>query len=409
MSNLQQQLAYLRERIASVGARAEPEALPKDQTAGLARWLDGVEVQTEAGCHFEATRHWPRHQRHGSMDIVDLQQMPAGNLGAITQGEIAAVDPRRIAFLDTETTGLAGGSGTYAFLIGAGSITDHGFELKQFFLRDYADEPSQLTALAEYLAGFEVLVTYNGKTYDQPLLETRYRMTRMRSPFARMRHLDLLHGARRLYKLQFASCRLVELEQQILGVERDDDVPGNLIPLLYFEYLRTKDAHRLASIFEHNAYDILTLACLTGIIPRAFEAPLEVPLHRGAEMVGLGRWLRAAGRHEEAAALLRRAIGAGLKDELLWRTVFDCAALEKKCGRMDGALALYSELTTAANPFQAQAFEEIAKHYEHAEKNFALALEFAEQACRLAPGAATEARRERLRKRVSRKASGRLL
>lgn len=403
MSNLQQQLAHLRQRIASVEAQAPamPDTPARDQTAGLAQWLNGVEVQTPAGAHFEATRSWPRHQRYGSVDIADLQAMPLDNLAAITQGEIGDVDPRRIAFLDTETTGLAGGSGTYAFLIGAGAITDRGFELKQFFLRDYADEPSQLTALAEYLEPFEVLATYNGKTFDQPLLETRFRMTRQKSPFTRLRHLDLLHGARRLYKLQFASCRLVELEHQLLGVERNGDVPGNLIPLLYFEYLRTKDAHRLASIFEHNAYDILTLACLTGIIPRAFHAPLEVPLHRGAEMVGLARWLRAAGRNDEACALFRRGIEAGLKDDLMWRTLYDSALLEKKCGRLEAALALFTELTTAANPHQAQALEEVSKHYEHKQKNFRLALEFAEQAWRLSPGGAMEKRVERLRKRAS--------
>ena len=111
------------------------------------------------------------------------------------------------------------------------------------------------------------MITYNGRAFDQPLLETRYRLNRARPPFAAIEHLDLLYGARRLWKLRFESCRLVDLENQILGVERQGDLPGALIPYVYFEYLRTRQAARLLPVFQHNAIDILTLACLTGIVP----------------------------------------------------------------------------------------------------------------------------------------------
>ena len=308
MSNLQDQLAHLRRRIAAV--TVEPiDSTPVAEAAGdVTDWLEGAEVRTAHGAHFESKRIWGNHQRHGSVYVSDLQELPGDLLTAISEGKLSQFDPRRVAYLDTETTGLAGGSGTYAFLIGVGAMTEAGFELRHFFMRDYSEESSQLAALFEHLQQFDVLVTYNGRTYDQPLLETRYRMSRMTPPFARMEHFDLLYGARRLYKLAFDSCRLVELESQILGVERIDDVPGSMIPYLYFEFLRTRSAHRMRGIFEHNSFDILTLACLTGIIPRAFHAPLDVPLHRGPEMVGLARWLRAAGRGEEAVVLLRRAL-----------------------------------------------------------------------------------------------------
>jgi uncharacterized protein len=375
----------------------------------LQHCVDGFEVQTAHGSHFESRRLWRNHQRHGSVYISDLQEAPGNLLQAISEGPLADVDPRRIAYLDTETTGLAGGSGTYAFLIGVGGLTEEGFVLRHFFLRNYGEEPSQLAALQEHLAQFDVLVTYNGRAYDVPLLETRYRMSRMKPPFARMEHVDLLYGARRLYRLAFDSCRLVELESQILGVERIDDVPGSMIPYLYFEFLRTRTAHRMVGIFEHNSYDILTLACLTGIIPRAFHAPLEVPLHRGAEMVGLARWLRAAGRMEESVVLLRRALEKGLPDALSWRTLWDCALLEKRLGNEAGAVAMFSELSAARNPHQAGALEELAKYYEHAEKNYVLALDFTEQALGLGASAELERRRERLRKRCAVKRPARLL
>ncbi len=405
--HLQEQLAHLRARIAAVSQTVEPKpvAAPAPVVAGL----DGDEVRTEKGAHFESRRLWRNHQRHGSVYISDLQEMPPDLLSAISEGQLARVDPRRIAFLDTETTGLAGGSGTYAFLIGVGGLTEEGFALRHFFMRDYSEEASQLAALSEHLRQFDVLVTYNGRAYDQPLLETRYRMSRMAPPFARMEHFDLLYGARRLYRLAFDSCRLVELENQILGVERIDDVPGSMIPYLYFEFIRTRAAHRMAGIFEHNSFDILTLACLTGVIPRAFHAPLEVPLHRGAEMVGLARWLKAAGRTGEARALLRRAVGEGLPDALVWRTMWDCALLEKKLGNEAGAVALFTELTTARNPHQAGAFEELAKYYEHVEKNYALALDLTEEALRMGAGPELGKRRERLAKKMAGRRTARLL
>ena len=405
MSNLQDQLAHLRQRMAAATA---PAAETVD-FASVIDILDGAEVQTEHGSHFESTRLWGNHQRHGSVYVSDLQELPSDALAAISEGQLLRFDPRRVAYLDTETTGLAGGSGTYAFLIGVGALTGDGFELKHFFMRDYAEESSQLSALSTHLKQFDVLITYNGRSFDQPLLETRYRMSRMVPPFARMFHFDLLYGARRLYKLAFASCRLVELENQILGVERIDDVPGSMIPYLYFEFLRTKSAHRMGGIFEHNSFDILTLACLTGIIPRAFHAPLEVPLRRGAEMVGLARWLRAADRAGEAVVLLRRALAKGLPDALAWRTLWDCGLLEKKTGNEAGALALFTELTTAKNPHQAEAFEELAKYYEHTGKNYALALDMTEAAQRLAPSPALSRRRERLVKRAAVRRPGRLI
>lgn len=417
MSNLHDQLAHLRQRMAQAMEAVDskpldspPPAAPSEPAfADATGGLDGEEVRTDKGAHFESRRLWRNHQRHGSVYISDLQELPGDSLHAISEGQLTQIDPRRIAFLDTETTGLAGGSGTYAFLIGVGGLTEEGFEIRHFFMRDYAEESSQLAALTAHLQQFDVLVTYNGRAYDQPLLETRYRMSRMVPPFARMTHFDLLYGARRLYRLAFDSCRLVELESQILGVERIDDVPGSMIPYLYFEFLRTRRAHRMVGIFEHNSFDILTLACLTGVIPRAFHAPLEVPLHRGAEMVGLARWLRAAGRMEESRVLLRRAIEKGLADSLLWRTMWDCALIEKKLGNEPGAVALFTELTTARNPHQAGALEELAKYFEHTEKNYALALDMTEEALRLGHSPELARRRERLVKRTSARRTARLI
>jgi hypothetical protein len=247
--------------------------------------------------------------------------------------------------------------------------------VRQFFMRDYKEEASVLHSLSAHLTRFDVLVTYNGKSFDQPLLETRYTMCRARHPFAAMTHLDLLHGARRLFKLRLENCRLVNLEYQILGLERGADVPGELIPYYYFEYLRTRHAFRLIPIFHHNVLDIVSLACLTGLIPAAFNDPESLPTRHGADLLGLARWLQVSGRLEEALRLMRRAVDAGLPDQHLFRALFEAAVLEKKLGLDHASLATFTDLSLSPNPYRRRAYEELAKHYEHREKNYGMALE----------------------------------
>ncbi len=406
MSDLEHQLALLKRRVARIDRKyaAGPPAPPPDprrpERYFVEEWLGGTEIETPLGKHYEFERIWQRHRRHGSMGISTLAELPADLLGAISGGAIAASPPERWAFLDTETTGLAGGTGTYAFLVGVGRITPEGFRLKQFFMRDYGEEASLLAALGEHLCQFDVLVTYNGKTYDQPLLDTRYRMARARPPFTRLQHFDLLAGARRLWKLRLESCRLVELETQILGVERQGDLPGEMIPYVYFEYLRTREIDRLAPVFHHNAIDILTLACLTAIVPWAFRTPADAPLRHGADFVGLGRWLRRNEQHGDATVLFRRAIDLGLSDDLLFRTMWDLALVEKRLGRAAAALAVFTDLAASPNPFRVTALEELAKYYEHTERNYGMALEFTRAALRLGENPELRKREARLVKHV---------
>jgi len=416
--DLQDLLAILRRRIerinrkyASAGA---PHAAPRPHgerpsRSPIERWIPGRIVETPCGRHFETERFWEKHRRHGAMDVGSLWELPEDLLGPLSEGEILHCPPQRWAFLDTETTGLAGGTGTYAFLVGVGRITPEGFRLRQFFMRDYDEEASLLWALDQELAQFDVLVTYNGKVYDQPLLETRYRLARARPPFDRIRHLDLLYGARRLWKLRLESCRLVELEAQILGFEREGDLPGEMIPYVYFEYLRTREAFRLVPIFHHNAMDILTLACLTGIVPFAYRSPEQVRFTHGTDFLGLARWVLKTGDAERALALLRRAVECGLPDDLLFRSLWEMAALEKRLKNSQAALALFDELAGCRNRYQLAALVELAKHYEHVAHDYARALACTERALRIESTPELERRRERLKRRLAASATPRLL
>jgi uncharacterized protein len=401
--DIQEQLAALRRRIASIDSKyqwREPPPLPRGNLSFVEDLLSGQVVNTTHGAHFETEKLHDRNSLHGSMEISNLIELPEDLLDLISNGTIPASHPTKWAFLDTETTGLAGGTGTYAFLVGVGSIDKCGFRVRQFFMRDYGEEASQLHALAAYLEPFDVLITYNGKTYDQPLLETRFRMARARHPFTRMEHVDLLFGARRLWKLRMESCRLTNLESEILGITREGDVPGSLIPYLYFEYVRTRQASRLVPVFHHNVMDIVSLACLTAIVPEAHRAPERMAIRHGSDLIGLARWLLQADRRDEALALLKRAVDLGLPDNLLFRTMLDIGLLHKKMANEPAALTMFAELTESPNPCRLRAFEELAKYYEHRERNYTMALEMATSARQEADTEETRRREDRLRMRV---------
>ncbi|MBV9613520.1 MAG: ribonuclease H-like domain-containing protein [Acidobacteriaceae bacterium] len=416
MLDTQAQLARLRQRIATIerkfASRPAASTIPPRHSEEssphclIEQWADGEVVSNDFGRHFQMERRFARHKRHGSAEISALAELPPELLDALGENELPCVPPSRWAFLDTETTGLAGGSGTYAFLIGIGRIMPDGFAVRQFFMRELVEERSVLAAVETYLRDFDVLITYNGRGYDQPLLEARYRMTCHKPPFSRLGHLDLLHGARRLWKLRLEGCRLMQLEQEILGVYREGDLPGEMIPYVYFEYLRSREAERLVPIFHHNAVDILTLACLTAIVPAAFRNTDSASLaragvRRGEDLAGIARWLLAANEQERALELLKRAVDVGLPDRLLFRALWDIALLEKRFQRPDSALRLFTELAGCRNEYRVCALEELAKHYEHEEKNCAVALEFTKQALAFQSSPELTHRKARLERRLA--------
>jgi hypothetical protein len=238
-------------------------------------------------------------------------------------------DYRRAVFLDTETTGLGGGAGVYCFMVGVGAFEewpnsgDAGlhFVVRQYFMRNPAEERALLAALDERLAGAELTVTFNGRTFDLPLLRTRFRQNRRFMPplgdgatrLAEDRpHLDLLHPARRLWRRRLQSCRLINLEQQILGLMRtEDDVPGHLIPELYLQYLQSGLAGEMRRVFYHNLEDIVTMVALADQLSRAFAtdgAPATRTYLHGQDVAALARAYEAAGRLDLAETHYRRAL-----------------------------------------------------------------------------------------------------
>jgi uncharacterized protein YprB with RNaseH-like and TPR domain len=237
----------------------------------------------------------------------------------------SAIHPERWLFLDTETTGLAGGTGTYPFLVGIAWWDAGGLQVEQFFMRDLDEEHSLLLELSERMTERPVLVTFNGKSFDWPLLETRYRMTRKISCSTPSVHLDLLHPARRIWRLRLGSVRLKELERQVLrdgdrALEwsREDDINSSLIPQMYFDYLRGGPAEPLVGIFRHNQMDLRGLAALAGKILALFDSGNGLPdsahhgMHDPIDLFGVSRVLLGSGNSARARELHESALRSGL-------------------------------------------------------------------------------------------------
>ena len=301
-------------------------------------------------------------------------------------------DPSQWLFLDTETTGLAGGTGTYAFLIGLAWWESGGLQIEQLFMRDYGEEHSLLVKLAERMASRRVLVTFNGKSFDWPLLETRYAMTRSVKPHLPEAHLDLLHPARALWKLRLGSVRLTELERHVLdaprlGWRRDHDIDSALIPQFYFDYLRGGSCEPLASVFRHNQMDLRGLAALAGKILSLLESaePHRVT-HHPLDIFGLSRLVQRRGEASRARRLYESALGAGLPVEASRTARRELALLAKRAGDFDRANVLWSELAenSQGDPQEAsRAYEQLAIYFEHRAKEPRRAAELTRKALAL--------------------------
>jgi uncharacterized protein len=300
-----------------------------------------------------------------------------------------AADPQQWLFLDTETTGLAGGTGTYPFLVGIAWWDAAGLQVEQFFMRDLDEEHSLLLELAERMAERPILVTFNGKSFDWPLLETRYRMTRAIRAVTPKAHLDLLHPARQLWRLRLGSVRLKDLERHVLGGDaraldwtRHEDIDSSLIPQMYFDYLRGGPAEPLAGIFHHNQMDLRGLAALAGKIFMLLDtgngianaAPPDA--HDPVEILGVSRMLHRRGHSARARELYESALLGGLPRPVERLAQTELALLAKRELDYNRAATLWDELRKAPKAARRSQSAVLA---EEARKSLETAIEAAEQ------------------------------
>lgn len=295
---------------------------------------------------------------------LSLQLRPPGPevLAGLARLPGRSLDPGRLLFLDLETTGLAGGTGTCAFLVGTAWFEEGRLRLEQLIMRDPCEEAAMLARVRERLAGCGGLVTFNGKTFDMQLLATRFVMKRLRVDLESIPHVDLLHPARRLWSGRLPDCRLETLEEHVLGRRRRGDVPGHLIPQLYFRYLRSGEERLLARVARHNEADLAALAELACRLGAALHSPLD--LRSAEEDCALARWLVALGHLREARVLLERALEQGLSRPARRAALADLARLHRRQGEAAAAARAWRRILDE-DPQDLVAAEELAKHLEH--------------------------------------------
>ena len=305
---------------------------------------------------------------------------------------LQGVSMERALYIDTETTGLSGGAGTVAFLVGIARFGAEGLVVEQLLVRQLGEEAPMLELLRERMEEADVLVSFNGKAFDLPLLRTRFVLSRIEPPTPKP-HLDLLHVARRLHKPRGIDCRLVSLEDRILGFVRHDDCPSGEVSGRYLHFLRTGDARSLLGVIEHNAWDVVTMAALVGL----YGEPLSgTQLHPG-DLVGVARTLTRARAHDDAIEAANLAVLAGVGPESLRAR----AEVQKARGDRDRALADLEALLAEAPCDRTRL--DLAKLYEHYMKQPDRALDLV-AAGTAEPEAAQAKRRARLeRKRDARR------
>jgi hypothetical protein len=336
--------------------------------------------------------------RYGKVRLGEWRDLQPDALAVIWGNEaFASLDARKVLFFDTETTGLAGGTGTVPFMLGFGFFSDEIFQVKIFLLQDLDKEGEFLTAVDDFLASgnFSATVTFNGKAFDFPLLETRYILQRRRLPLLDLPHLDFLFPARTLWKNTFDSRKLGYLGEMLLGLSRADDIEASSIPALYFDFLRHGDFSAIEPIIEHNAMDLVGLAAVVLLGARYLDDH-SLTGDEG-EILGLGLLCERAGLLDKAEAFYRIAKDVSGRSAVSEQAVRRLSVLLKKKKLYLEALKLW-EILSGANDLQA--FREISVHYEHRERNYTQAVEIVERA--LGNVSLSPSQRQDLEKRLQR-------
>jgi len=347
--------------------------------------VKGEAISTPDGETFRVKEYFPPHFRYGEMTLTEILNIPTYPAHLLSKDErLKELDFRKALFLDTETTGLTGGTGTFAFMVGLGYFEEEGFLIHQFFMRDYSEERAALSLIDKLIESFQFLVTFNGRHYDIPLLETRFILCRLGSKIREVPNFDLLYPSRKIWKGAYDNCRLVTLESQLLGMERGDDVPSEWIPYLYFDYLKSGNAQKIYPVFYHNQMDILTMVALAGRIHLVYHDPYVARPRKGVEHLALGRLFWEHGYREKAIRCFEIALQR-CDESLTWSVLRWLSMAFKKTGQGERARSLWEEMLTWPYKEDISPYIELAKYHEHRLKDFEQAIVFVDQALKQVP------------------------
>lgn len=358
----------------------KPAAPPATQV-GLEELLEGEIVENRYGQFFRRIQYLCLGSRYGPHPLSAALGFRAERLVSL-YGSLEGLELEGSLFFDTETTGLAGGSGTYAFLIGLARFEGSRLRIEQLFMREHQEERAMLYYLAPLLEEATGLVSFNGKAYDAQLLLTRFLMNRMRTVLEDTPHLDLLPLSRRIWGLGLSDCRLETLEHEVLGRPRHEDTPGWMVPQIFFRYLRNRDARPLVGVVDHNYRDLLAMVGLLGCLTEMVEQP-RAP-RPALEDYALGKLFDDVGATELAAELLQRSLGGSLPSAPRGDAMLRLAKICRREGRRREAVQLWKTLLKE-DARNVEAAENLAKHLEHQIGDFGWALRLVDATLRSAP------------------------
>ena len=383
--------------------------LPKDD---ISKYVTGSFIPTADKEIFVARHTYDMDHQHGKYSMDEIANLEDKDLRILSTGSAKVnFELNKTLFLDTETTGLAGGSGTAAFLIGIGYFYENKYIVEQFFMRDYDEEAAILNLLAEKTANFDTIVTFNGRSFDIPLLETRMILNRIDPVFSRLRDIDLLHPARRIWGLRLSDCRLGTLENEILSFQRaESDIPGSLIPGIYFDYLRFGNADKLYKVFYHNEKDVVSMVGLLHSEYQCLTNPTIEKEMKPLDLYQIGKYFERSREWTMALVCLEKA-SPKLDERYRIDSLIRLSIIHKRNGRWSEAVGIWKDLVSEDTPFSLQPFVELAMYYEHREKKIESALIFSTNSLDKIPRRrdsdiyALEHRIKRLNRKISRKKS----
>ncbi len=395
-NNLQSKLNRFQQFI--VKESSPPATEPPYHYRQLADALGGELVTTPAGAYCRITSRYSFSYRHGNFSLQDVMPKASLPLSAFTKDHCEEkIEPASLLCLDTETTGL-GGAGTVAFLVGCGFLVEDGFVIRQYLIPDYSDEAAMLEALMADFASQPVVVSYNGKAFDLPLLLDRMIINRVTRELPTRHHLDLLHPVRRLFRRRLGDCSLSNVEQELFAFRRPNDIPGYLIPSVYFDWLAERRTEFLPAVVSHNRWDILTLFFLVFFLARIFRTKGET-LEAVEDLYSLSRIYGLRKANEQAVGLYER-MRSQVQEPLAPEVLLFHADIFKKIGAYEKAVELWESLADSDSREGFRASLELAKYFEHKAKNIPHAYHYARLAQKRAPSASSHHRQ--LRHRLAR-------
>lgn len=339
---------------------------------------NGTVISNGYGSFYIIENKYPLSYSHGGCSLGSALDVSPECLAALCGIECSRADIKRLLYLDTETTGLSGGAGTVAFLVGTGYFADDAFVIRQYFMRDYDEETAMLHGLDELLAGFDGLVTFNGKAFDWNLLSGRFIANRIKPSMADPLQADLLYPARRIWGSKYESCRLSSLEENVLGEKRCGDIPGALIPSVYFRFLEDGDTAEIGRVIKHNGLDILSMIPLLVRLCKMIEKPLSNS-DGEHELLGLGRIFEARGELDRMVECFENCTKSP-DHTIRSKAVKRLTGIYKRKGSYGKAMEQWRGIIADSNGFDLFAMVQIAMYYEHRTNEVEKALDIVDSA-----------------------------